>query len=365
MSDIIEFEKGSGYCSLSSYMNKGSKTAEIDIIGVIGWEVWDTDVAWMLAGINESKDIHVKLDSLGGSIHTGVTIHNLLLNHKAKVTIDIIGKAVSMGSGISQSGDVVRMNRAGSFMLHNPWSGMAGEAKDLRKQAETLDHLKDSLINLYTRRSGKSRDEISQMMDAETWLTAEEALEHGFIDEIIESNTMEAAALVIPSNLKFLNIPAFAQDNIKTETKKMSDNDKKDDPALAGKDDNAVNLVEAQASITKLTESVNTLTAEKETLTNGLKAANEALEESKTALNAVNQEIVTVKAEAQVITEKAGKLANKLGVNLASVTDDELAVDEPDKTPKEIYNSMPKATAEDREARAIYYSENIKNKGVK
>lgn len=166
----------------------GGDRQRLMLYGIVGDE-WDgfvsDEVVQMLAGVTQdSLDVHI--NSPGGFVWEGIAIKNHLTAHRANITVIIDGLAASMGSFIAMAGDTVKMHASAMMMIHNPWTVSAGEADDLRKDADMLDKVRDALIGAYMDKSGKSRDEILDIMNAETWLTAEEAVEMGFADEVIE-----------------------------------------------------------------------------------------------------------------------------------------------------------------------------------
>jgi len=136
--------------------------------------------------------ITLYLNSSGGSVMDGLAIYNTLQRHKARKIVNIDGFAVSIASLIAMSGDEIFMAENGMMMIHNPWTITSGTAEELRRQAETMDKIKGSLVNTYVKKTGKASGEISDMMDAETWMTAAEALDHGFIHEITAEQKMAA-----------------------------------------------------------------------------------------------------------------------------------------------------------------------------
>lgn len=125
----------------------------------------------------------VRINSGGGSMFEGLAIYNAILR-RGRVTTKIDGLAASIASLIALAGDKVEMADNALLMVHNPWAGMSGDSAELRKQATLLDKAKDAMIAGYAAKSGKTPDEISQIMDAETWYTADEALKEKFIDSI-------------------------------------------------------------------------------------------------------------------------------------------------------------------------------------
>ncbi|WP_294658452.1 head maturation protease, ClpP-related [uncultured Fusobacterium sp.] len=132
-------------------------------------------------------EIHVRIHSPGGSIAEGCAIYNSLKNNSAKVKVFIEGECCSIATVIAMAGDEIVMSPVANFMIHNPLvSYISGGAEELREKAEVLDKLKETIINAYTTKSHLSREEISDLMDKETYFTAKEALNKGFITGILD-----------------------------------------------------------------------------------------------------------------------------------------------------------------------------------
>lgn len=162
--------------------------------GAIAEESWfDDDVtpALFKAELESGGgDVTVWINSPGGDCVAAAQIYNMLCDYKGKVTVKIDGIAASAASVIAMSGDVVQMSPVGMLMIHNPSTISWGDHKEMQKAIEMLDECKESIINAYERKTGLSRNRISKLMDEETWMNANKALELGFVDEIIgEKNT--------------------------------------------------------------------------------------------------------------------------------------------------------------------------------
>jgi len=136
--------------------------------------------------------ITVRINSLGGSVFDGLAIYNLLRDHVGGVTIKIDGVAASMASVVAMAGTRVIMSESALMMIHNPASEVAGEASDLRNMAQVLDQVKNSLVAAYHRKTKMAPNKIAMMMDAETWMSAPEALALGFIDAVEKSAVVVA-----------------------------------------------------------------------------------------------------------------------------------------------------------------------------
>lgn len=131
------------------------------------------------------QDLTVWIDSYGGSVFAGASIYNSLKEHKGKVTVKVDGKAMSAASVIAMAGDEILMSPVAIMMIHNPLTGVYGDMHDLRKTADVLDTVKDSIINAYLTKTNKSREEISQLMDIETYMSANDAVSRGFANGVL------------------------------------------------------------------------------------------------------------------------------------------------------------------------------------
>jgi ATP-dependent Clp endopeptidase proteolytic subunit ClpP len=177
----------------------GARRAEVLIHEAIG-ENWYGDGLTAkrfnrdLAALGELDEILVRINSPGGAVFDGVAIYNTLKGHKAKVDVLVEGLAASIASVIAMAGDTIRVGHGAMFMIHNPWTIAMGDADDMRETADMLDKVGESLIDIYHTRTGIDDKELRKLLDAETWLTASEAVAQGFADEIDEGAAPEEAA---------------------------------------------------------------------------------------------------------------------------------------------------------------------------
>lgn len=141
-----------------------------------------------------SKNITLRINSGGGSVFTAQAILSSLRRHAASVTVYIDGLAASAASVIAMAGDKIIMPSNAMMMIHNPWTGTYGEAKDMRKMADTLDSVRDSIVAAYKEKTTLDVERIVQLMDDETWMTAAEAVELGFADEVEVTQRVAASA---------------------------------------------------------------------------------------------------------------------------------------------------------------------------
>lgn len=192
-------------------LNEGK--AEIFIYSDIGYELWeDKTTAQLFAeelkslGENTSIDLHI--NSNGGDVFDGQAIHTLIKNHKGFVTAYIDGLAASIATVIAMGADKIVMPKNAMMMIHNAWTGLYGNANDLRKMADDLDHINDTIVNTYLAKVKDKTDEttIRELMNKESWLNAEECFNLGLCDEVSEPVKM-AACLTKEQAHKFKNAP--------------------------------------------------------------------------------------------------------------------------------------------------------------
>ncbi|MBA2943204.1 Clp protease ClpP [Paenibacillus sp. CGMCC 1.16610] len=179
--------------------NKAKDSAEISIYGTIGTSWWEESVSAaqfardLRALGSDVKDITVRINSAGGSVFDGLAIRSTLKSHAANVHVIVDGLAASIASIIAMAGDKITMAAGSMMMIHNPMSSIQmGDASDFREAADFLDKVRDSLVSVYASRTNISEKDLIVMMDAETWMSAEEALDQGFIDEVEAGSTVTA-----------------------------------------------------------------------------------------------------------------------------------------------------------------------------
>lgn len=157
-------------------------------------EVSPQNIIDFLAEAN-GEAVEININSYGGSVTGGIAICNALKAYKGEVTCNVLGIAASMASAIACAGKRLCMGEGSFLMIHNPWTYTSGNAEDLRKDAETLDQMRDSILGFYLSKNSKTADEIKGYMDAETWIAAENAAEFGFEVEQYTGELKAAAAL--------------------------------------------------------------------------------------------------------------------------------------------------------------------------
>ena len=185
-----------------SINNKAAKAADIYIFDEIG--NYGVTAKQFISDIKnlKGKPINLRINSLGGDVFDGMAMYNVIKRREAKTTVFIEGIAASIATIIALGADKIVMAENSLFMIHNAWGGTMGDAKDMRKTAETLEKISAELTDIYSKKTGLSNKVIKGMMDEETWLNAEEAYDLGFVDVI--SDSIKVAAKYDVS--KFKNI---------------------------------------------------------------------------------------------------------------------------------------------------------------
>ncbi|MEN6568053.1 MAG: head maturation protease, ClpP-related [Veillonellales bacterium] len=194
--------------------NQTTEKAELQLYGPISNESWWGDEITPkqfsddLKALGAISSLDVRINSGGGDVFAGVAIYNMLKSHPAQVNVHIDGLAASIASVIAMAGDTINMPAGSMMMIHNPASGIMGyyEAGDLRKIADTLDTIKDSIMDVYAAKCGKNKDEIAAIMDEETWYTAPTAVENGFATDCDDSVSYAAR---LDKNCLILNGQSF------------------------------------------------------------------------------------------------------------------------------------------------------------
>lgn len=176
--------------------------------GTIAEESWfedDITPALFRAELEKcSAPITVYINSPGGDCVAAAQIYTMLIDYPYDVTVKIDGIAASAASVIAMAGTKVLMSPVSMMMIHNPATVAMGDHTDMEKAIAMLDSVKESIINAYEIKTGISRKELSAMMDSETWMDANKAVELGFADGILEREmqTMNVSAPILFSQRK-------------------------------------------------------------------------------------------------------------------------------------------------------------------
>ena len=201
-------------------MNRRNDSAEILLYGPIGPSFWGDSITAVqfrkdLKALGEVKAIDLRINSEGGSVFDAAAIYNTLKEHPASVTAHVDGMALSAASVILQAGDQRVMAENAFVMIHDPWSMVVGDASAMRREADLLDSIKDTIVDVYVARSGQDRTQVERMMTDETWMTSEEALQSGFVDQISEN--LKVAASFDAARYGYRRTPGWAEQRSKAD----------------------------------------------------------------------------------------------------------------------------------------------------
>lgn len=155
-----------------------------DEIGPASWGLVDAESVMMALSQMRGRHVTVRLNTPGGSVDEGIAIYNEMTNHRGGITTVVDSLAASMGSYLLQAGEQRLVAANAMVMIHDPWTIAMGNATSLRKDAEVLDKYAMRMIPHYATRSGKTDDEILQIMADESWYTGQEAVDAGFADSV-------------------------------------------------------------------------------------------------------------------------------------------------------------------------------------
>ena len=173
---------------------EGDRT--ISVYDVIGQDYWTGEgvtakrVAGALRALGAGP-VTVNVNSPGGDMFEGLAIYNLLREHDGEVTVKVLGLAASAASVIAMAGDKVQIARAGFFMVHNAWVIAVGNRHDLVEVAATLKPFDDAMASIYAARTGGEVKAMAKLMDAETWISGQAAIDDGFADEFLPSDQVK------------------------------------------------------------------------------------------------------------------------------------------------------------------------------
>jgi len=169
------------------------------------------NVAEALRGLGKVDQLDCYINSAGGSVFEGVAIYNQLKRFPAKKVMHVDALAASIASIICMAGDEIRMSPNAQMMIHEPWGMAVGTASDMRKNADALDQVAETLLDTYVARTKGDKAKIKQWMDDETWMTAQMCLDRGFCDAI-DDDGQSVNAIASTLLNKFKNTPRELQE---------------------------------------------------------------------------------------------------------------------------------------------------------
>lgn len=329
-----------------------TETVELTIEGIIGSWWKDNEEAILrkeemqnqLKQIAEIKAKHiiVNINSYGGDVNHGVSIHDLLANHSAQVTTIVNGHTASAATIIAQAGNVRKMSANALFLIHNASTIAYGDKNELKVALDDIEKVDKTISEIYAKRTGKTAEEIKEQMNKFNgrgeWMTADEAKAFGLVDEVYEP--MKAAAFIDKEILSRYGLPEFPENKInfnKTENT-MKKFILTNMPVLAALFNVKVtdeveaspeNFQKANDELQLRADNIIALTAERDTL----KSENAALTAAKTKaedeLENANKELSILKTSNDTLTSENSELKKNAGAKTAtSVVDSDKSNDE-------------------------------------
>ena len=208
-----------------SFSDVKDNSADIHIYGdIVSYEWYEQDVSSFgfkkeLDALGEVSELNVHINSYGGSTIEGLAIYNLLKQHKAKVNVFIDGIAASAASVIAMAGDRIMMPKTSILMIHNCWTYTMGNSKELRKTADDMDKIATAYKAAYLSKINITEDKLEELLEEESYLTAQECIDMGFADEIIE---LKDTNQLLQSNMCIYNLVNKIKQKTKEENKTVN-----------------------------------------------------------------------------------------------------------------------------------------------
>lgn len=182
-----------------NFKAKSETEGELTLYGLIssvswwGDEITPKQFKKDMDALGDIANLNIYINSDGGDVFAGQAIYSMIKRHKAAKTVYIDGLAASIASLIAMAGDKVYMPSNAMMMIHNPYTIAIGNSNEFRKLADDLDKIRESMLVTYAAKTGMEQEELIKLLDAETWLTADDAYTLGFADEIEEQKTIAAS----------------------------------------------------------------------------------------------------------------------------------------------------------------------------
>lgn len=233
----------------------------ISILDAIGFDPWTGEgvtakrISGILRGMG-GEDVTVNINSPGGDMFEGLAIYNILREYKGRVTVKVLGLAASAASIVAMAGDEVQIARSAFFMIHNAWTIAAGNRHQFRDVADMMEPFDASMADIYAARTESEIKPMQALMDAETWIGGSAAVEQGFADSLLASDSIKEDAKAKSSlkAAKKLDVMLAKQGMPRSERRALIQEIKSGTPSAAGHgtQDAADNLADLAEPIAEL-----------------------------------------------------------------------------------------------------------------
>jgi len=293
---------------------------EIKLYDTIGG--WGISASAFTAQIpKDAKDITVRINSPGGDVADGIAMYNYLKDHPARVTTIVDGYAASSASLVMLAGDVIKVHKSSIVMVHNPWTVAMGDADDMRHTADVLDEHGKAILGIYMDATGKDEADIIEMMEAETWMRGEAAIENGFATELMEENEPESRAAASAAWSSMLNAIQNGREMMKVRTRKEIEDSVRETQAqnealtleLAGvKDQVAAVKAEVEATAIRHTQEIEAKDSEIAEAQESARIAGEKLEAAAENMNTATARIEELNTINSTLTGEVKALKERL-----------------------------------------------------
>lgn len=341
---------------------KQEKKAELSIYGdLVDYSWWDDSSSVTASKFKKALDavgavdeILVRINSGGGSVFVGHSIYSQLKNHGAKIVCRVEGLAASAASVVAMAADTLIMGNTDYLMIHNPSSIAWGDAAEMRKNADALDVIKDGIVAAYVEKTGKSKEVISALMDAETWMTGDKAVEMGFADETGEEKSLEA---VLNDNRLVLNGVSMDMSKYSNFPRSYFDNrvdSKVENKVEAVKTETKIDKEETKVPITNLEELRNecpelVAQVEADAIKNATESERARIREIEEIANSIDPSLVIkAKFETPMSAKDLAFESMKNDAKKGKIYQNNAAVDEANSGMEEVKPSPVEATADDK-----------------
>lgn len=235
MANLLSFNGHKSGSPLKIY-NKSETEAEIILYAGIGEDIWQDgsmisakQFSDELKKIPDSvKNLTVRINSPGGDVFSGIAIYNRLKQHKAKIVVYVDGLAASISSIIALAGDEIIIGEGALLMIHLPWTFAYGDRTELDNTINRLLDVEEQMLGIYSKKTKIPRTEVRAMLEAETWMGADEAIDKGFADSKSEDTIAIAASVFKKSPWinktpeKFISHADVTQEKVNSLREKLS-----------------------------------------------------------------------------------------------------------------------------------------------